>query len=428
MVLLLDRQRRLAARLGGRRRGAGAADRARRPRHRRLLRLAARAAAGALRRAGRGGGARRLGHRGRAGHALPGAGPRRAARSPTSSSRPAETGSGRAGRRRRPPLPRPRLAGRRGAPRATRLAGWEDADVALETIEIRSPCGALRAQADVDQEAALKVERAVAGGAFALLHVLDASKTGRPGVSRAAASRILARHPRPGAGRGRRLPAALRRRRHPPRPGAGLRGDGHRLQVRRRPGVLRRAAAAGGSGRPAAPRRDLPARRLRPIRPRSTGRRRCAGRSPRASPIPPTSASACAGARRWPRSRPTRPSRPPGARAMLADFDRAVRGPCRRRSGPGARRSRRAGPAAPGLIPIFHVDGADPRARLRGAGDGRAAAAGPATSASRSRSGASLALRVCASMPMITDAAERGFAAVEADLDEAFESWARLRA
>jgi hypothetical protein len=37
------------------------------------------------------------------------------------------------------------------------------------------------------------------------------------------------------------------------------------------------------------------------------------------------------------------------------------------------------------------------------------------------------ALRVCASMPMIIDAAERGFAAIEADLDQAFESWARLR-
>ena len=28
---------------------------------------------------------------------------------------------------------------------------------------------------------------------------------------------------------------------------------------------------------------------------------------------------------------------------------------------------------------------------------------------------------------MITDAAEHGFAAIEAELDEAFESWARLR-
>ena len=28
---------------------------------------------------------------------------------------------------------------------------------------------------------------------------------------------------------------------------------------------------------------------------------------------------------------------------------------------------------------------------------------------------------------MITAAAERGFAAVEADLDEAFDAWARLR-
>ena len=79
--------------------------------------------------------------------------------------------------------------------RERRLAGWEDARVSLDTIEIRTPGGALRLQADVDLEAAMKVERAIAGGAFALLHVLDASKTGRPGVSRAAASQILARYP-----------------------------------------------------------------------------------------------------------------------------------------------------------------------------------------------------------------------------------------
>ncbi len=79
--------------------------------------------------------------------------------------------------------------------KGVRLAGWEDAEIALETVEIRSACGALRPQTDVDAEAARKVGRAVAGGAFALLHVLDASKTGRTGVSRAAAAEILARHP-----------------------------------------------------------------------------------------------------------------------------------------------------------------------------------------------------------------------------------------
>jgi hypothetical protein len=41
--------------------------------------------------------------------------------------------------------------------------------------------------------------------------------------------------------------------------------------------------------------------------------------------------------------------------------------------------------------------------------------------------GSQWALRVCASMPMITGAAERGFSEVEAGLDEAFESWAALR-
>jgi hypothetical protein len=37
------------------------------------------------------------------------------------------------------------------------------------------------------------------------------------------------------------------------------------------------------------------------------------------------------------------------------------------------------------------------------------------------------ALRVCASMPMVTWAAEQGFAGVEAGLDELFEAWAALR-
>ena len=109
---------------------------------------------------------------------------------------------------------------------------------------------------------------------------------------------------------------------------------------------------------------------------------------------------------------------------MLAVFDRAVR--ARVAADPGlALADERAG-SAPGLVPILHTDGADPRAVYEAltAGEGtrrpchlgQPVAVGPA-----------LALRVCASMPMITGAAEHGFAAIEADLDEAFEAWARLR-
>jgi hypothetical protein len=78
-------------------------------------------------------------------------------------------------------------------------------------------------------------------------------------------------------------------------------------------------------------------------------------------------------------------------------------------------------------VPIVHADGSDPRGvyeALQSPADGsrpshlgQPVAIGPRT-----------ALRVCASMPMLTDAAERGFAAVEADLDAVFAAWARLRA
>ena len=107
---------------------------------------------------------------------------------------PAETGSGvpaaAAGRHF---LARASLGGPVG--KGERLAGWESAAINEETLEIRHPDGRLRAAVEVDSEAAERVDRVVAGGAFALLHVLDASKTGRPGVSREAAAAILARHP-----------------------------------------------------------------------------------------------------------------------------------------------------------------------------------------------------------------------------------------
>jgi hypothetical protein len=313
--------------------------------------------------------------------------------------------------------------------KAKRLAGWEDAEVALETIEIRAACGALRAQADVDLEAALKVERAVAAGAFALLHVLDASKTGRSGVSRAAAAQILARYPdqalvvvdacqlRCAAGDVRRdleqgfavmltgskfaggpafcgallLPAALAERLAHARPaGAAL------------------APYSAALDWPAALRRPFAAQLAHPAN-LGLGLRWSAA----LAEIEAYEAIPAA----W-------------RAAMLDDFDRTVR--ARVDADPGlalADRSARSATvsAAPGLIAIFHADRSDPRtvyeALTRGEGGRRPCHLGQPVAV-----GAMLALRICASMPMITDAAERGFAAVEADLDEAFESWARLRA
>jgi hypothetical protein len=73
-----------------------------------------------------------------------------------------------------------------------RLAGWEGADIEIACVEIRGGDGAPRAGADVDRDAAIATERALARGRGVLLHVLDASKTGLRGVSRAAARDIAA--------------------------------------------------------------------------------------------------------------------------------------------------------------------------------------------------------------------------------------------
>jgi hypothetical protein len=117
----------------------------------------------------------------------------------------------------------------------------------------------------------------------------------------------------------------------------------------------------------------------------------------------------------------------PAARGatLLAKFERSVRE--RVAADPGLELiDHGLRPEAPGLIPVFHADGQDPRpvyeALARGDGGGRPCHLGQPVMIGRKA-----ALRVCASMPMITDAAERGFADVEADLDQLFESWARLR-
>ena len=77
----------------------------------------------------------------------------------------------------------------------TRLAGWEEADIRVEAIEIRKPNGDLRPSVDVDLDAAQIAMRALHNGSDVLLHVLDSSKTGVAGVSREAAARIAAAAP-----------------------------------------------------------------------------------------------------------------------------------------------------------------------------------------------------------------------------------------
>jgi hypothetical protein len=308
-----------------------------------------------------------------------------------------------------------------------RLAGWEDASVALETLEIRGTGGALRAQSEIDAEAAERVDRAVAGGSFALLHVLDASKTGRPGVGRAAAAALLARHP------GRAMVVV------------------DACQLRCPPDAIRRDLEAGfavmltGSkfaGGPAfCGALLLPAALVEQV----------AAARPCGAPLAPYSA-----ALDWPQrlrrplaARLAHPANlglglrwtaalaeieafeavPAARRAeLLEEFDRAVRD--RVAADPGLAPidcGAEAGAVAPGLVPIFHTGDHDPRVVYEALAQGDGARR-PCHLGQPVLVGRRAALRVCASMPMIAGAAERGFAEVEAALDEAFAAWAAVRA
>ena len=337
---------------------------------------------------------------------------------------PAETGSGvpaaAAGRHF---LARASLGGPVG--RGERLAGWESAAIDEETLEIRHPDGRLRAAAEVDCEAAERVDRVVAGGAFALLHVLDASKTGRPGVSREAAAAILARHP----GRVLVVVDACQLR----CPAEQLRADlAGGLAV-----MLTGSKFAGGPSFCGA--LLLPAALVDELR---TAR-------------PPASLDDYSARLDWPAT--LRPAFAAGLRhpanlglglrwtAALAEieayqaiapelrdglvgaFDRAVK--ARVDASPGLIvLDADVATAAPGLTPILDADRADPRvvyeALQRPSTPGMPAChlGQPVAVGQRS------ALRVCASMPMITGAAATGFAPLEADLDRLFDAWAALRA
>jgi hypothetical protein len=65
------------------------------------------------------------------------------------------------------------------------LAGWENESVAAFRVDIRDGAGKPRDAASVDRDACMNVERALRSGRDVLLHVLDTSKTGRGGPSRA---------------------------------------------------------------------------------------------------------------------------------------------------------------------------------------------------------------------------------------------------
>src|SRR6185312_2080171 len=265
---------------------------------------------------------------------------------------------------------------------------------------------------------------AVTGGALALLHVLDASKTGRAGVSREAAAQILARYP------GRVLVAVdacqLRC------PAARIRGDveagfavmvtgskfaagpafcGALLLPAELVERLARARPAAAALAPYSAALDWPERLRGAVAPGLVqGANLGLGLRWAAALAEIEAYEAIPGAWRA---------------AVLTEFEHAVRD----RALADAALTLVDAPsrsAAAGLVAVAHADGGDPRrawlALARG-GPGRR----PCHLGQPVAVGSRWALRVCASMPMITDAAQRGFAAIEADLDEAFEAWAAVR-
>jgi hypothetical protein len=73
-----------------------------------------------------------------------------------------------------------------------RLNGWADADINAVAVEIRDSAGNLRSAADIDAEAHQRARAALAEGRNVLLHRLETSKTGRAGLTAAAAAQIAA--------------------------------------------------------------------------------------------------------------------------------------------------------------------------------------------------------------------------------------------
>jgi hypothetical protein len=333
---------------------------------------------------------------------------------------PAETGSGiPMAAAARHFLGRASLGGAVG--KGEQLSGWTAGDVSVATIEIREADGRPRAAAAVDREAALAVARATDAGAFAILHVLDASKTGRQGVSRAAAVDILARH------QGCVLVVV---------DACQLRCEAEAIRADLAAGLTVMVTGSKFAGGPAFCGALLvPAELVGAL----------ADARPDASPLAPYSAAldwpaALAGRFRAPLPQPANLGLalrwaaalaeietfeaidPSVRRALVAAFDRSVRE--RIAADPNLSLLDAEG-GAPGLIAAVHADGSDPRPvyeALQRGDAGRPCHLGQPVAA-----GERVALRVCASMPMIAAASDGGLAALDADLDETFAAWRWLR-
>lgn len=76
-----------------------------------------------------------------------------------------------------------------------KLEGWEDASIETAKIEIRDEAGALRRASDVDDDSQRIIDEALGRGRDVQLHVLDTSKAGCSGPTRDLARRVVAEEP-----------------------------------------------------------------------------------------------------------------------------------------------------------------------------------------------------------------------------------------
>jgi len=147
-----------------------------------------------------------------------------------------------------PPTPARATSCPRGTPISAR------ATCGPVTVALRAPDGSARCAAEVDAEFTDGVERVLRSGRRALLVLTDLSKS-RAARAVARVCSVAAPAPwRAAGGAGGRLPVPARADDAGRLPCAGFHGGHHGLQVRHRPGVLRRfAAAARGRSSPAPP-------------------------------------------------------------------------------------------------------------------------------------------------------------------------------
>ena len=79
-------------------------------------------------------------------------------------------------------------------PRGERLRGLDAADIVTNSVAIREACGALRPSEEVDAEVMRLTDRARATARTVIVHCLDVSKTGAPGLSRTATAALQEAH------------------------------------------------------------------------------------------------------------------------------------------------------------------------------------------------------------------------------------------